>query len=403
MALLALIISSSLLSAKAGVIGEQCNPTNFKDLRKLSSDMVESLSIEAMKSDRTVDLFKKILPCKHRLWNTSLTTQGTKAVYFVDVNAKTACLYNAESQTCQDESPTFFQDNVKADATKDLSGYSIVPGGSGRTETLIINSSQSDMITKLKDSADNKRRFDFARSRIEACRQFTSEKTITLNQLKAPNDSHELTGFIMHEDLHLYQRKWKGPNLTLFSHEKLQTERKNARSEGAVEVYHLWERLSYHILQALLLYHQNDSVKSRREFALARSYFERFKNKYPQSLHDLDSKQEGTASYIEVRAKILSQYGCNLSDNDLDKKVTDALFQHVGRHATIGPSEYVLSALASQAMQVFGVSEWQRKIEEQSESPLSILFSELKGDAAAHPNESNSLNLAKCLTKKKRL
>lgn len=62
-----------------------------------------------------------------------------------------------------------------------------------------------------------------------------------------------------------------------------------------------------------------------------------------------------------------------------------------------GASAYLLSALASQTMQIAKIENWQNKVEQRAASPLEILFSELQTDDVQIPASAPGLELARCL------
>lgn len=130
---------------------------------------------------------------------------------------------------------------------------------------------------------------------------------------------------------------------------------------------------------------------------MAKAYFNRFKEKYPRSLLDLTNKDEGTATYVEARAKAISRRDCEIAEDELNRIVTEELRKVTGQHALIGPSSYPLSALASQALQVSKVVDWQKKVETLPRTPLEILLDEEKTDDLPLPEPPEGMELALCL------
>ncbi len=221
---LLLIISMPVVSYSAE---NACGIPNSASVNnQLNWIRVTAVQSKAIEADFTIATFKRALKCKHRLWNTDSTQLGSKPVYFVDLDAQNACLFTPPDGSCVDQTKSFFKDRVKKEAISDLSGYSIVPGGSGRTETLILNARKRDMLRRF-NSDSNKMMFSQATKIYHSCARHTSNSTITLGPSTNPiTDEHAIAGFVMHEDLHLFQRKWSKPETV--SNDSLLAEQQSA-------------------------------------------------------------------------------------------------------------------------------------------------------------------------------
>lgn len=369
-------------------------------LMKLKALYNLSLMGTQNKTKNTFQIFKDSLACRHRLWETDSTRLGSKAVYFVEPKVRQACLYNTVDGHCVDNTSVFFNDPISSEAASDLLGYSVRPGGSGREEVLILNANSRDLIERQTRDPGNKALIASINKKSKDCLKFSSDRTLQLSpvSLPDPDDVHHVSGFCMHEYLHMYQRTWKQPPFDEFTYGKLQAEEERIGSAGRHEVVHLMERVAFHMLQYLYRVQEGEGLVAQKQLSLARAYFHKFKNKYPQSLHFLSNKNEGTATYVDIRAAVLSEKGCDLPEQELNREVTERLRKKAGQLILEkGASAYLLSALAFQTMQIAKIENWQNKVEQRAASPLEILFSELQTDDVQIPARAPGLELARCL------
>lgn len=348
-------------------------------------NILTSATTSALDSS-SFELYQRSLQCRERIWQTKSTQLGTREIHFVDLSTNSACTFSPQKQNCVPEPKTFLSIPDVRSAINDLSGYAIVPGNSERTERLMLNASTSSIESRVRET--NRPFIKGSQDNVHRCHDKVTHETLGLNEISLPKTPGDFAGFFLHEDFHLAQRAWQ-PTTTP-SH---------AGNEIETEAFFNWERTAFHLLRFLKL-KATDSKSASKHLSHARNYWETLKRKFPERASELANREEGSAFFVEARAKILFERGCSIDQTELDDLVTSELLRKAGEHATLKASPYILGALASQALEVFGVKNWREKVEGAA-SPLHVLFQEVGPRSVAETSPARAAReFARCLTEK---
>ncbi|MGE0526023.1 MAG: hypothetical protein AB7G93_04335 [Bdellovibrionales bacterium] len=336
--------------------------------------------------DKTHQIFSRSLSCAHRMWpseDSDLRSLKTHPIYFLDVEAKKVCL--EAGYGCKPVSSRIFKDPGFQQALEGFSGYSrYFSSGTGQ-EHLILNASRSDF--KKRASEQNAEIIAHLEKRYFQCRDHASERTVPM---KAPHKYFEaifslegVSGFVMHEHFHMFQRTW-GP---------LPTYGISARVADEERFVALLERFVFHLmsLNRLLLTNSSDAP---RAFSAARHYFEQLQTDHWTQLSEIDNREEGTAAYVDARAQALWRLGCDAAEHEIQENVFEILNSTTAVHGIRSP--YSLTPLAAQALALLQKPQWERRTAKGEGTPVEILFSE--GPSARDPGDlDEGKALVRCL------
>ncbi len=365
-------------SCKSGHFAE------FKDLVALANHFKES-----EQADDMVSIFERSLSCPERIWQTENTKLGTLPTYFYDVTTSSVCLWEKD-KGCR-PAPKVLRDIEFQRSVADLIGYSTLYSREQRKEFLILNKSASDFARKTR--IGNQSWVSSHNQKVTRCSSLATPQSIPLQKIELNSllKDHYLEGFCVHESFHLHQRDWPK--------RKVHSEKLNFEKQTKLPLANaLTERLIFHLLKYIENKQGRDKDEALKHLKLAKGAYIKFRKEAPMILSARDNKDEGTADFVEARTQALMKLGCEAPDEKIRSETIQNLMNDVARQTAFQDSPYVLSALASLALDLNEKPDWHRVVERTEKTPLDILLDDTTIDARDVDLDSAKA-LVECLSK----
>lgn len=307
---------------------------------------------------KSSSIFNEIIQCKDKLWNTKKTPMGTLPIYFYDANQKQLSMRNPENSEIINVSKQMEKEIRKTKKFiidhKELNKiitWDRLPGIK-EDEKLVINNSVEDANLKVRKEVQ---KISTKYIKLAECKKYITPNTLPFGKFDTDVNHTHIAGLCMHEELHMHQNKsWVDAVAPLGDVEN---------EENISESMYYYHLILKYLLEASSEKVSGNDTKSKVALANAKYVYLKWKATNPISLYETDTKDEGTAQYIEIKASILYTNGCDTKDDVLNPQINQKLHELVARHST-HLSAYPTSAIASHLLENFNIANWRNKIED---------------------------------------
>jgi len=322
--------------------------------------------------------------CWDKIWMTKQTDALSHPIFLI--NLETMEVEEIRGSKCQSmDYPSWISsDSASRKDIENMKGYAHWRDAHSSSVHLVFNFSFEDTLARLNRDSTNKLMQDYSAFVTTTCSS-PDDSAFPMAAMKPWLSYGEYFGFFAHESMHPIQlTRWQRPPFKeLGSITQIPQETANF----------YFERIEYYLARAIESALRNENPSE--SLGKVKLLYDEIERDHP-SLLNLDNLNEGSATFVETRARALYESGsCTISKTELDKRQWLILKKLGSEHNSTGSSAYIWSAFSALLLEIQNDPNWREKVET-GRTPLEIVLKDASPFSLTDAERLRGVNLAVC-------